>query len=199
MITAILLAAGRSRRMGTQKLLLPLGDKPMIARIAEEVLASPVDDVVAVVRRGDPQVADAIAGRAVRVIANPDDDGDMLSSVRCGLRALPAGCDAVLVVLGDQPGISRETVADLVRVFRRADRGIVVPTFEGRRGHPILFSTRYCREVLLRHDDRGLRGLLEAHSGDVLEVESMRPEVVEDMDTPADYRRISQRFSEPSD
>jgi molybdenum cofactor cytidylyltransferase len=202
MITAILLAAGRSRRMGSQKLLLPLGGKQAIARIAEEVLAGPVDDVVAVVRQGDQEVArtlaGALAGRAARVVANPDDDGDMLSSVRCGLRAMPPACDAVLVVLGDQPGISRETVADLIRAFCEADRGIVVPTFDGRRGHPILFSTRYCSEVLSQYEARGLRGLLEAHPGDVLEVESARPEVVEDMDTPADYRRISRRFSDPS-
>ncbi len=135
MIAAIVLAAGRSRRMGAQKLLLPLGGVPMIARVVDAVLAGTVDDVVVVIGPGGERIAAALAGRPVRFIANPNPDGEMLGSVRCGLRALPPKCEAALVVLGDQPGLTAGLIATLVGAFRSSGRGIVVPTHCGRRGH----------------------------------------------------------------
>jgi molybdenum cofactor cytidylyltransferase len=191
MIAALVLAAGRSRRMGVQKLLLPLGGQPVIARIVDKVLRSPVDKVLVVVRQGDESVARALGGRKVRFVANPHAEGEMLSSVRCGLLAVPAEADGVLIVLGDQPGISREVVAELVRTFQAGSRGIVVPTCGGQRGHPLLVATRYRDEILSRYDDTGLRGLLRAYPEDVWEVEVSTPKIFDDMDTPEDYRRMA--------
>jgi molybdenum cofactor cytidylyltransferase len=194
MISAIVLAAGRSRRMGSQKLLLPVGGEPMIARVVDAVLAGPVDDAVVVVGNDGARIAEALAGRRVRFVANPDPEGEMLSSVRCGLRALPQGCEAALVVLGDQPGLTAEVVAALVRAFRGSGRGIVVPTHRGRRGHPVLIAARYRDQVLARYDGVGLRGLLKAHHDDVLEVGVFAPAVIEDVDEPADYERAAGAF-----
>jgi molybdenum cofactor cytidylyltransferase len=113
----------------------------------------------------------------------------MLSSVRCGLRALPESCEAVLVALGDQPGIREDVVRAVLQAFAASGKGIVVPVHEGRRGHPLLFASRYVAEVLSKHDDVGLRGLLAEHPGDVFELPSPSPCVLSDMDTPEDYRR----------
>ncbi len=192
MIAAIVLAAGRSRRMGAQKLLLPLGGVPMIARVVDAVLAGTVDDVVVVIGPGGERIAAALAGRPVRFIANPNPDGEMLGSVRCGLRALPPKCEAALVVLGDQPGLTAGLIATLVGAFRSSGRGIVVPTHCGRRGHPLLIAARYRDEVLGRHDGVGLRGLLNAHPEDLLEVEL--PRLIEDIDEPSDYARAAASF-----
>jgi molybdenum cofactor cytidylyltransferase len=190
MVCALVLAAGRSRRMGAQKLLLPVGGQPAIARIVDEVLRSPVDHVLVVIGHQGDRITEALAGRRVSFVANADAEGEMLSSVRCGLRAMPEACVAVLLVLGDQPGITAEVIATLVRAFRTAGRGIVVPTYGGRRGHPLLFAVHYRDEILNHCEEVGVRGLLQAHPEDVLEVEVATPGVLEDMDVPEDYRRM---------
>jgi len=187
MIRAIILAAGRSRRMGVQKLLLPVGGKPMIARIVDEVLAGPMAQAFVVLGRDGARVADALSSREVHFVSNTDVEGEMLSSVRCGLGAMPQDTVAALVVLGDQPGITADIVATLVGAFRSSGRGIIVPTHGGQRGHPLLVAMHYRDEVMSRHDGIGLRGLLQAHPEDVLEVEVPTVAVLEDVDRPEDY------------
>jgi molybdenum cofactor cytidylyltransferase len=195
MICSIVLAAGRSRRMGAQKLLLPLGDQTVIARIVDEVLLSPVDRIFVVVGPDGARIAEALAGRRVEFVTNPDPEAEMLSSVRCGLRAMPEDCDAVLAVLGDQPGVTADVIAAIVQAYNTSGRGIVIPTHNGRRGHPLLFSMLYRDEILTRHDDVGLRGLLHAHPEDVCELEFSTPNVIDDMDLPEDYERETKRYN----
>jgi len=180
--------------MGTQKLLLPVGGRPLIARVVDEVLRSGVRPVLVVVGRHARRLERALMGRRVKFVTNPRPESDMLESVRCGLRALPKACAAVAVVLGDQPGLTAETLASLIRAYRAGTRDIVVPTCQGRRGHPLLFARRYGPEVLSGYASVGLRGLLQAHPEDVFEVELGAPAVLEDMDLPADYRRVVSRF-----
>lgn len=189
MIAAIVLAAGESRRMGTQKLLLPWGDTTVLEHIVSEVLSSAIDEVVVVVRGGCDEVRRALDPSRVRIAENPLPGATMLDSVRIGLRALPASCEAVVVVLGDQPRLHRSLVNALVEARARTGAGIAVPVTSGRRGHPLLFATRYNQEVLSRYDDQGLRGLLWAHPDDVAEVEVVQAAELHDMDSPDDYRR----------
>ena len=189
MISAIILAAGRSRRMGTQKLLLPFGGRTVIGHIIGEVLRSPIDEVVVVVGPDSAAVADALAGMRVKIVANPDAGGEMLLSVRCGLRTLTPDCEAVLVALGDQPTITARLIGRMIEAYRAAGRGILVPVHGGRPGHPMLFSTRYREEILMCYDDVGLCGLRRAHAGDVLELPVADSSVLSDMDCPEDYRR----------
>jgi molybdenum cofactor cytidylyltransferase len=198
MICSIVLAAGRSRRMGAQKLLLSLSDRPVIARIVDEALRSPVDRVFVIVGPDGGLIAEALAGRRVDLIINPDPEAEMLSSVRCGLRAMPEDCEAVLVVLGDQPGVTAEVVAALVQAFQTSGRGIATPIHKGRRGHPLMFAMRYREEILNRYDDVGLRGLLHAHPEDVCEVEFPAPNVIDDMDLPEDYERETKQYKNGS-
>jgi len=188
MICSIVLAAGMSRRMGVQKLLLPFAEKTVIAHIVDQLVGA-VDEVYVVTGHEEEKVAAELCSRAVSVVVNPEYEDGMLSSVRCGIRALPEDCLGVLVGLGDQPGITSELVNEMARAFESGDKGIVVPVCKDKRGHPLLFSGGYCDEILNSYDDVGLRGLLVAHPDDILELDVTSTAVLADMDYPEDYRR----------
>ncbi len=189
MICAIVLAAGLSRRMGAQKVLLPFGGKTVIAHIVDQLLASAVDEVYVVTGHQGERVGGALSGRPVSIVNNPDYESGMLSSVRCGLRALPRQCRAVLVVLGDQPSVTSQLVDLMLQSLNTTEKRILVPFHDGRRGHPILFSELYREEILTHYDDVGLRGLLHAHPDEVFELTVSTPCVLSDMDYPEDYQR----------
>ena len=156
MICAVVLAAGRSRRMGTQKLLLPYAGSTVIGHIVEQIDKSAVQRTYVVVGSDRDAVSEAVSKHSVETVVNPDPDSEMLDSTRCGLRALPAECRAVLLVLGDQPGISSALVEALAKAFGRSDEGIAVPTYDGRRGHPLLFAIDYRDQILTQYDEVGL-------------------------------------------
>ena len=189
MICAVVLAAGLSRRMGVQKLLLPFGGKTVIAHIVDQILASAVDEVHVVVGHEGEQIRRELSGRHVSIVSNPAYQSGMLSSVRCGLAALPQECLAVLVALGDQPSITSKLIDQMVQSFAATKKQILVPFYNGRRGHPVLFSKVYRDEILTHYDDVGMRGLLHAHPDDVFELTVSTSAVLSDMDCPEDYRR----------
>ncbi len=205
MICSIILAAGQSKRMGAQKLLLPFDGGTVIGRIAGELSRSPVARILVVLGADAARVVAALENESVLhntgrtrdffgFVTNPDPAGDMLSSVRCGLRALPPECEAVLVALGDQPAITADLIVRIVHAFYVSGRGIIVPVYGGKRGHPLLFSARYSQEVLTSYDDLGLRGLLQAHPEDVFELSADSASVLSDMDYPEDYQREQDRL-----
>jgi molybdenum cofactor cytidylyltransferase len=155
MVCAIVLAAGTK---GAQK----------VRDVVDQILKSPVRQIL-VVTFGEAEVAAALKGKRVAIVINPEREGDTLSSIRCGLRAMP-GCEAVLIVPGDQPGIRAELIGQMIKIFETSGAEIVVPVYRGRRGHPILFSTEYCDEVQKKFEGVGLRGLLSAHPEKVHEM-----------------------------
>ncbi|TKJ38909.1 MAG: hypothetical protein CEE38_04220 [Planctomycetes bacterium B3_Pla] len=189
MICAVVLAAGLSRRMGVQKLLLPFGGKTVIAHIVDQLLASAVDEVHVVVGHQARRLRQELSDRHVSIVNNPDYESGMLSSVRRGLRGLPQQCRTVLVALGDQPSITSKLVDEMLQSFTSAEKSILVPFHDGRRGHPVLFSESYRGEILTHYNDVGLRGLLHAHPEDVFELAVSTSAVLSDMDCPEDYRR----------
>lgn len=175
--------------MGRQKLLLPYAGSTVVGHIVDELIKCPLEQIVVVTGADGPAVVRALDGRGVRLVSNPDPEGQMLSSVRCGLAAAPEGCEAVLLALGDQPGIRREVVERLIGAREESGRGIVVPFYEGHRGHPFLFSTRYREEIMRGHDESGMRGFLDAHEGDLLRVDVEDGSVLQDIDYPEDYQK----------
>ncbi|MGA2616687.1 MAG: nucleotidyltransferase family protein [Thermoguttaceae bacterium] len=196
MIAAIVPAAGQSRRMGQPKPLLPFGATTVIGHVVDELLRGNVDDVCVVVGHEADLVARALSQRRVRIVVNPDyRQTEMLASVRCGLRAVPPDCAAILVALGDQPAITAELVRAMIGRFAAAGAAIVVPLHDGRRGHPLLLAQRYRQEILTGYDQLGLRGLLAAHAEDVFELPVADAGVLADMDYPDDYRRELARLS----
>ena len=193
MIDAIVLAAGRSRRMGTQKLLLPFAGQTVIGHVVDQALAGQVRQVIAVVADEHGPVASALSNKPVGLVVNPDVEGEMLSSVRVGLRALSADASAALIVLGDQPSLRGVLVRRLIDSFETSNKGIVAPVYNGKRGHPLLIAARYFAELQTQYDDVGLRGLLAAHADDIKEVALTEAGILADMDYPEDYQRELRR------
>jgi len=189
MICAVVLAAGLSRRMGVQKLLLPFDGETVISNIVDQLLASTIDEVYVVVGHQAERISTELSGRAVSIVENPNYKSGMLSSVRCGLQNLPEKCRAVMVVLGDQPSITTGLIDKMLQSFATTEKSILVPLHKGKRGHPILFSSHYSDEIMKRYSDVGLRGLLHSHPDDVFELDVPTSSVLFDMDYPEDYRR----------
>ncbi len=198
MICAVVLAAGESQRMGSRKLLLPFGGKTVIGHVVDELLRSDIDEAYVVVGHEGNRIAEELSRRPITIVTNPDYKRGMLSSVRCGLQALPQECEKVLVALGDQPALTSELVNVMVQTFSSTDKQILVPTYQGKRGHPLLFSIHYRDEIMTCFDDAGLRGLLHAHPEDIFEPTVSTPAVLSDMDYPDDYRRELASFEESS-
>ena len=186
-VTAIVLAAGSASRMGADKLRLAWRGTPVLARAVAPLVSSPdVAEVLVVVQPGrEPPTLP----EGVRLVPNPDHATGMASSLVTGVRAAGEEPDALLLALGDMPGISPALVTRLVAAFRAQHRPILVPVFGGRRGHPVLFD-RSCRELLLGlAGDEGARGLLRDHPELVHELPVDDPAVLFDVDIPADLAR----------
>lgn len=188
---AIILAAGRSQRMGANKLLLPFRGSTVIGRVVDACLGAPIEQVIVVVRPSADEVRRVLAERTVNLVENPEAEGDMLSSLRCGLRALPTIVQTIVVAPADQPSLEPALVRRMLQAFHERQVGsarcILVPVHQGRRGHPVVLGARYRDELLTSYDGVGLRGLLKRHPAEVTEWPTDDPTVLQDLDTPADY------------
>lgn len=189
MIGAVVLAAGESRRMGKQKLLLPFGGRTVIEHIVTQVGASRVDRTVVVTGHDREGVELALAEHDVTFAHNADYRDGMLTSVRCGLAALPDDTTAFVIVLGDQPSIRPEIVDALINAFEKGTHGIVVPMHSDDTGHPIVIAAKYRSAIMTQFDKDGLRGLIYGNPGEVLRAPAASADVLRDMDTPEDYER----------
>lgn len=192
MISAILLAAGRSLRMGRQKVLLPYGGVTVIEHIVDVVKLGGADEIIVVTGHDAERVSPVLGPLPVQMVHNAAYDEGMLSSVRQGILAAAPEAMAYLIVLGDQPAIRPEVVASLITAFRQrppVSDPILVPTWKGCRGHPLLVHRYFREEMLHQHDDVGLRGLITARANHVYDIPSPGSEILRDMDVPEDYAR----------
>jgi molybdenum cofactor cytidylyltransferase len=185
-IAAIVLAAGRSTRMGgPNKLLAELEGKKLVRIVAEQALASNASEVIVVTGHQAELVEQALAGLDVRFVRNPDFAGGLASSVKAGIAAVSKRADGAVVCLGDMPMVSSAMLDDLIEAFA-PDRGnlIVVPVAEGRRGNPVLWSRRFFQELMTLDGDIGARHLIAKHAEAVAEVPVEGDGAFLDIDTP---------------
>ncbi len=188
MIWAVVLAAGASRRMGTQKLLLPFGDTTVVGAVVRAALQSRVDRGLVIVGADRAAVRREVAPRGVEIAVNARYKRGMLTSIQAGLAALPGDAEAAVLMLGDQPFLNPATVDALIGDHEADRRGLLVPAFRGRRGHPLLVGLEYRDEVLALDPAQGLRALLQAHPVDIREVPVPDANILRDLDTPEDYQ-----------
>lgn len=193
MISGVLLAAGESRRMGRFKQLLPLAGKTFVEHCVDNLLASEVDEVIVVTGHRDREVQDALRNRPVRFAFNPDYGSGMSSSIKCGLEAIGEGVRAMLVALADQPLINSRVINQVVEKYRKDGPLIVVPTYDGRNGHPVIFDLKLREEILRLDPAVGLRQVVHAHEDATARVEVASEAVLMDCDLPEDYERVSKR------
>lgn len=194
MIGAVVLAAGESRRMGEQKLLLPFAEETVIAHIVRQVLASCVGQTVVVLGHDAAGVRHALEGFPVMFAENPHYRDGMLTSVRAGLAALSAETEAMVLCLGDQPAVTSVLIDRLVQAYREGDKGIILPLYDDDTGHPIVVSAAYKEAIMTQFDDTGLRGLIYGRPDECMAVPVDEPGALRDMDTPSDYKRELEAF-----
>jgi molybdenum cofactor cytidylyltransferase len=185
-IAALILAAGRSSRMGgPNKLLEEIGGRALVRIAAEEALASQARPVIVVTGHQRERVEVALAGLPVKFVHNPAFAGGLGSSLRAGIAALPAQADGVVVCLGDMPQVDATLIDRLIGALD-AGKGalIAVPTIEGQRGNPVVWSRRFFPELIAVEGDVGARHLIGQYAEGVVEVPATGTAALTDIDTP---------------
>jgi len=192
-VAALVLAAGQSRRMGAiNKLLADIDGVPMVAHAVDAALASQAASVVVVTGHEQARVAAALGDRNVTVVHNPDYAAGLSTSLRAGLAAVPADCQAVAICLGDMPRIAARHLDRLIAAYDPLEgRAICVPTWRGKRGNPVLFDRRFFAEMTDVEGDTGARHLIGEHGEVVAEVAMDDDAVLLDVDEPEALRALA--------
>ncbi len=191
-LTAIIPAAGTSARMGeTNKLLLPLYGKCILAHVVEAVVEAGAAETLVVTGRDDRFVREALAGYPVQVVYNPAYGQGMAASIRRGVLSAPADTDGYLFIPGDLPFIRPQSIRSVIAAFETAEAPIVVATYGGADGHPVLFHRRFRDALLALEGDVGGRRILAAHPDRTIRVDTSDSGVVTDIDTMDAYRRYA--------
>lgn len=199
MITGLVLAAGRSERMGTLKQLLPFGEGTLIEQVVRTLTRSRLGkEVVVVLGHRAEEIVARISGLPVRFAYNPDPEGDMVSSIRCGLAYIPPD-QALLVALGDQPLVTTGIVDRLIDEYERQPEGMVLPVHDGKKGHPMILSPAYREEILFESMPGGLKTLRDLHAESVRLVPVDTDAVLIDLDYRRDYEEAQRRWKEESE
>lgn len=188
-IYAIVLAAGESKRMGYPKMLLPFGGMPMLERVVENIKNSRVDEILVVLGAYREKLEELVKKAGVSCCVNPEYERGMLSSVQCGFRYIPENAGAVLVFQGDQPLISHVVVNEVIDTYYSSGKGIVIPVYDNRRGHPLLVTGKYFNEIQKLDHGQGLRSLAENFKHDVEEVCVKEAGILRDFDTFEEYSK----------
>ena len=191
-VSATILAAGQSSRMENgNKLLLPINGIPMISHVCNTVLKAALDPVVVVTGCDNELVTQAIPTAINEIIYNSHWQSGMASSIYSGISALPKSIDGNMIVLGDMPMLSKNTLDLLIDEFivQHGDR-IIYPIYEERQANPVIFPKKYFQEILTTTGDRGCKKILKQYSNDVVGVSIGLPEVVFDCDNEDDYFRL---------
>lgn len=196
MITGLVLAAGRSERMGTPKQLLPFGGVTLIEQVIRTLTRSRLGkEVVVVLGYRAMEIVKRISGLPVRLAYNPDPEGDMLSSIRCGLAFIEPD-QAIMIALGDQPLVTTGIVNRLIDEYEGRPEGMVLPAHDGKRGHPMILSPAYREEILFETMPGGLKALRDRHSDSVRAVPVDTDAVLVDLDHRSDYEEALRRWKE---
>lgn len=192
MISAIILAAGESKRMGRPKMLLPWGDRTVLGQVISTYQAAGVQDILVVtggVREQVEAIADQLGARCV--FNEAYSSGEMLSSLQRGLGSLAqegAEVEAALIGLGDQPQVQDGCVRRICEAFQAQKERLIVPSYQRRRGHPWLVERSLWNDLLELRPPRSPRDFLNRHTGEIRYVEVDTPSILADLDTPQDYQ-----------
>ena len=191
-ISGILLAAGLSSRMGEPKQLLPFGESTIVETVVDSMLGAKFDEVIVVVGHRASEIREQLGTRPVSTVFNPNYREGMLTSAQTGIRGLQES-DAFALMLVDQPFITSALIDRVVDAYVQTDKGIALPSYNYKRGHPVVFHQRYAGEILtLGTDSGGVRTLFKKYSDDIHYVTVDTDRVLRDIDYREDYERALQ-------
>jgi molybdenum cofactor cytidylyltransferase len=194
MVSAVVLAAGLSTRMGRNKLLLRYKDKALVARVVDALLASKIDEVIVVLGYETEKVRAELQGKPVRLVHNPDYKEGLSTSVRIGVDAVSRKADAIMICLGDQPLLEPADVNRIVAAFadaKKVNKSIVVPFFEGERGNPVILDASLRVAILGIVGDVGCKGVIKRYPEKVYPIEMENDHVVRDVDDVKAYEQLT--------
>ena len=186
-VAGVVLAAGESRRMGQLKALLPFGSRTVIEQVLEPLLSADLSEVAVVLGHRADEIAAVLEPLPVRLLYNPDYLLGMTTSVQVALRSLQPDPDAYLLALVDQPQIGLSVIRKLLSEHVRSRKGMVIPVYRGKRGHPLLLDSAYREAVLALGPDQGLNVVTRGYPHDTLEVGIESDDILRDMDYQDDY------------
>ncbi len=188
-VAAILLAAGRSERMGAFKPLLPFGQTTVIEACINYLNAGGAETIVVVLGHNAHQIRRHLKNASVLFALNPDPSSEMGESIRCGVQMLPASASATLVALVDHPAVPPEVVKTLIDEWRK-NAQLIIPTWQGRGGHPVLVDLRWRHELETLDAAAGLKSFFKKHADAVRRVPVESEYIARDIDTWDDYSRL---------
>lgn len=193
-VGAVVLAAGGSRRMGQPKLLLPWNSSSIIRSVCERIVSCGLHEIVVVAGEQMEAIQQQLTDLPVRVIYNPDHaEGEMLSSLRLGLQSIWHSSSACMVVLGDQPEVERDVFSLIMNAYSKGLGRIIIPTYQGRRGHPVLIDNTFWQSLFDLPSDKAPRDMLSAHEQHIYQMVVDTETVLSDIDTPEDYQRATRK------
>ena len=193
-VNAIVLAAGKSIRMGQQKLLMPFEGRSMVATVVGKIADSVSSRTIVVTGSDRGKIEEELETYPLLFVNNERYEEGMLTSVQAGVAATGPETDGYLILLGDQPMVSEAVINRLISVFRKGGKGLLIPVFNGKRGHPVLIGSKYRNEIEILNPDIGLRELFLNHPDDIQEIEVESEGVLKDIDTPGDYERETKQI-----
>lgn len=189
-ISGIILAAGLSTRIGEPKQLLPFEGSTIIETVIDNLLESKLEEVVVVVGHEAVNIKACIQHKPVKVVYNSDYRSGMLTSAQCGVRAISNSTDAFALTLVDQPFITSDLINLVVEAHAQTDCGITLPSYGNRRGHPVIFDSRYAADILaLEPENGGVRTLFRKYAHDIHYVVVGTDRVLRDIDYRKDYEK----------
>lgn len=190
MITAVILAAGESKRMGQPKMLLPWGHGSVLTHVISIFQGAGLEDIIVITGGAREQVEHLISGLGVKTVHNFQyANGEMLSSIQCAIRALPPQAQAMLIGLGDQPQVHERSVRMVCDAYRESKSKIVVPSYQMRRGHPWIVARPLWDDLLQLQPPNSPRDFLNKRADEIEYVKLNDPNILADLDTPQDYQR----------
>ena len=179
--------------MGEPKQLLPFGNSTIIETIIDSMLGSKLDEVIVVIGHESEKVHGKIQNMPIKVVFNLNYKQGMLTSAQCGVQALPDCADAFALMLVDQPFITSDLINCVVDAYKDSDKGIVLPSYNYRRGHPAIFNRRYASDILsLDAESGGIRSLFKKNADDIQYVIVDTNRVLKDIDYRKDYEEALQ-------
>ena len=189
-ISGIILAAGLSTRIGEPKQLLPFEGSTIIETVIDNLLGSKLDEVIVVIGHKAEKIKACIQHKPVKTVFNPDYRNGMLTSAQCGVCSISDSADAFALTLVDQPFITSDLIDFVLEAHAQTDCGITLPSYDNRRGHPVIFDSRYAADILaLEPENGGVRTLFRKYAHDIHYIVVGTDCVLRDIDYRKDYEK----------